>query len=116
MGEHPRASDETGRVRLFHVLLELVELHRAARFYEETSGGPPGHPGCPHDPPSHLAHFLTQLAARADSCVGAIEEGSSLAPTREECARRGRWARELLSHATPPAPDECMEDMPSPGD
>lgn len=115
--EHPRAPDESDAERRFHVLLVLIEAERAALFYEVMSGGPPGHPGCPHDPPSQLAALLTQLVHHADVCLESTSvAGPAWADTAAECARRGQWARARLAEATPPAPDECLEDMPSPGD
>lgn len=116
--EHVRLPNESPEERRFHLLLSVIEARHTARWYAAAVGGPPGgSAGCPSDPPSQYHAVLDRLARDAEACVALLVDASEpMAESARACASYAAEAREALSHATPPHPDDCMEDMPSPGD
>jgi hypothetical protein len=116
--QHQRLPDESAEERRFHLLLTVIEERHVVRWYAAAVGGPPGGTaGCPSDPPSQYNAALDHLAHDAEACVQLLAGAAEpLAEASRACASYAAEAREALSHATPPHPDDCMEDMPSPGD
>lgn len=118
VAEHPRPADESPEARRFHALLELVEARLRAQLHAMNVGGRAGGSfRCPHDPPSHYAFAVAQLASTADRCLVALTGAPDVFfSTALRCGRLIAEAREIQARAIPPGPDECMEQMPSPGE
>jgi hypothetical protein len=116
--EHQRLPSETPEERRFHLLLSVIEERQVVRWYAAVVGGPPGGTaGCPSDPPSTYNAMLVRLVHDADACAELLADATGpMAESARACREHAVQAREALSHATPPDPDDCIEDMPSPGD
>ncbi len=116
--EHPRPEQESPEVRRFHVLLELIEARLNAQMLAANVGGRAGGSiHCPHDPPSHYRFAAAVVESIAERCLAALENAPDVFfVTALRCGRLATEAHGQLSRATPAAPDECLEHMPSSGE
>ena len=85
-------------LRLYTVLIELVEYHQLARYLMERGIVRPALGSCTASPDEQLGNFLNNVRDAAEECVELTSKITGpLATNLAACRRRAAWSRDLIA-------------------